>query len=138
MPKTYTCPFTQNVNPQVPQTFVNADGTNVKTCYTAGADDSVIKAIIVTSTDSQARDIQFHISDGTTNFQLRRVSIPANAGNSTSVAPVDCLSGFIGLPLDEHGNRVLRLRRNFQLRANITATVTASTEIDVIVLGEDY
>ena len=138
MPKTFTCPFTQNVNPQVPQTFVNGDGTTVKTCYTAGADDSVIKTIIVTSTDTAARDIQFHISDGTTNFQLRRVNIPASAGNSTSVAPVDCLSGFTGLPLDEHGNRVLRLRRNFQLRANMVAAVTAATEIDVIVLGEDF
>lgn len=138
MPKTYTCPFTQNVNPQVPQTFANADGTNVKTIFTAGADDSVVKAIIVTSTDSVARDIQFYLSDGTTNFQLRRVSIPANAGNSTSVAPVDCLSGFTGLPLDEHGNRVLRLRRNFQLRANMVAAATSGSEVDVIVLGEDY
>lgn len=138
MPKIYTCPFTQNVNPQVPQVFNNADGTTVKTCYTAGVDDSVIKAIIVSSTDTVARDIQFHISDGTTNFQLRRVNIPASAGNSTSVAPVDCLSGFVGLPLDEHGNRVLRLRRNFQLRANMVVAVTASTDIDVIVLGEDY
>lgn len=138
MPKTYTCPFTQNVNPQVPQVFANADGTTVKTCYTAGADDSVIKAIIVTSTDTAARDIRFLISDGTTNFQLRRVNILANAGNSTSVAPVDCLSGFVGLPLDEHGNRVLRLRRNFQLRANMVVSVSAATEIVVIVLGEDF
>lgn len=138
MPKTYTCPFTQNVNPQVPQVFTNADGTNVKTCYTAGSDDSVIKAIIVTSSDSAARDIQFYLSDGTTNFQLRRVAIPASAGNSTSVNPVDVLSGLVGLPFDEHGNRVLRLRRGFQLRANMVAAVSSGTEVDVIVLGEDY
>lgn len=138
MPKTFTCPFTQNINPQVPQVFANADGTNVKTIFTAGADDSVIKAIIITSTDTAARDIQLHISDGTTNFQLRRLSIPASAGNSATVSPVDALSGIIGLPFDEHGNRVLRLRRGFQLRANMPVAVSSGTEVDVIVLGEDY
>jgi hypothetical protein len=138
MPKTDTCPFTQNINPQVPQVFTNADGTTVKTCYTAGADDSVIKAIIVTSTDSASRDIQFYLSDGTTNFITRRVTIPANAGNSTSVSAVDCLSGLVGLPFDEHGNRVLRIRRGFQIRANVVAAVTSGTQVNVIVLGEDY
>jgi hypothetical protein len=138
MTKTFTCPFTQNVNPQVPQVFTNADGTSVKTCYTAGSDDSIIKAIIVTSTDSSARDIQFYLSDGTTNFQLRRLVIPANAGNSASIAPVDVLSNLVGVPFDEHGNRVLRLRRNFQLRANLVSSATSGTEIDIIILGEDY
>lgn len=138
MPKTFTCPFIQNVSPVVPQVFQNVDGTNIKTCYTAGIDDSVVKAIIVTSTDSVARDIQFHLSDGTTNFQLRRVAVPALAGNSTTVGPVDALSTFMGLPFDEYGNRVIRLRRGFQIRANIVTAVTANTDIDVIILGEDY
>jgi hypothetical protein len=137
MSKIATCPFTQNVNPAVPQVFAPGDGTNTKICFTAGAQDSVIKAIIVTSTDSVAKDIQFHLSDGTTNFQLRRLTIPALSGNS-SAAPVDVLSTFIGMPFDEHGNRVIRLRRGFQIRANMLAAVTASTEVDVIILGEDY
>jgi|688.fasta_scaffold298863_3 hypothetical protein len=138
MPKTYTCPFAQNINPQVPQAFTDADGTNVKTCFTAGADDSIIKAIIITSTNGAACDIQLHISNGTTNFQLRRLTIPANAGTNSSVSPVDALSGMVGLPFDEHGNRVLRLRRGFQLKANLLAATSAGTEINVIVLGEDY
>jgi hypothetical protein len=138
MPKTFTCPFIQNVSPAVPQVFQSADGTTVKTCYTAGADDSIVKAIIVTSTDSAARDIQFQLSDGTTNFQLRRIAVPASSGNSTTVGPVDALSTFMGLPFDEYGNRVLRLRRGFQIRANMVTAVTANTTIAVIILGEDY
>lgn len=138
MPKTYTCPFAQNINPQVPQAFANADGTNSKICFTAGADDSIIKAIIITSTDGNARDIQLQISNGTNNFQLRRLTIPANAGTNTSVSPVDALSVMVGLPFDEHGNRVLRLRRGFQLKANLLAATSAGAEINVIVLGEDY
>jgi hypothetical protein len=138
MTKTYEVPFTQNINPQVPQTFANADGTNIKTCYTAGADDSNIKAIIVTSTDTAPEDIQFYLSDGTSNFVLRRVTIPANSGNSTSVLPVDVLSSIPGLPFDAQGNRILQLRRGFQLRANLVSAATSGTQINVIVIGEDY
>jgi hypothetical protein len=138
MPKTYVSPAAQNINAQVPQTFANSDGTNVKTCYTAGTDDSNIKAIIVTSTDTSSKDIQFYLSDGTSNFILRRVTIPASSGNSTSALPVDCLSGIPGLPFDAQGNRILQLRRGFQLRANLVSAASTGTQINVIAIGEDY
>lgn len=138
MPKTNTCPFTQNINPQAPVSFVASDAQSAKTVFTAGADDSVIKAILITSTASAARDIQFYISpDGSTNFELRRVSIPANSGNSGTVAPFDALTTS-GLPLDENGNRVLRLRRGFQLRANAPTALSGNEKINIIVLGEDF
>lgn len=138
MPKTNTCPFTQNINPQAPVSFVAADAQTVKTVFTAGVDDSVIKAILITSTASVPQDIQFYISpDGTTNFELRRVSVPANAGNSGTIAPFDALT-TPALPLDENGNGVLRLRRNFQLRANAFTALSGSEKINIIVLGEDF
>jgi hypothetical protein len=138
MPKTFTVPFTQNVNSQVPQTFVPADTTNIKTCYTAGSNDSVVKAIIVTSTDTSTKDMQFYFSDGTSNFPLHRLAIPIGAGTVVGTPATNVLSAIAGLPMDELGNRVLRMRNGFQIRANCVTAVTAATQINVIVLGEDY
>jgi hypothetical protein len=138
MPKTYTVPFTQNVNPHIPQVFLPADTTAVKSCYTAGVDDSVIKAILVTSTDTANKDMQFYISDGLTNFPLHRLTIPIGAGTTVANLAVNVLAVLPGLPFDESNNRILRLRRGFELRANVIAAVTAACQINVIVLGEDY
>jgi hypothetical protein len=138
MPKTFTCPFTQNINPQVPQTFTNADGNTVKTIFTAGADDSRIYAILISSTDTSDRTLQLYLSDGTTSFELRRLTISASAGTSVTVPIVSGLSG-LDLPFDSQGNRYMPIRRNFQLRANVIGTaVTSSQTIAVIVLAEDF
>lgn len=138
MPKTYTCPFTQSVNAQVPQVFANADGNTVKTIFTAGADDSRVYSVLLNSTDSSDRTLQIYISDGTTNFELRRITVTANAGISVTVPIISALSG-LDLPFDSVGNRYLPVRRNFQLRANIIGTaVTAGQQIEVITIGEDF
>lgn len=138
MPKTYTCPFTQSVNAQVPQTFANSDGNTVKTIFTAGADDSRIYSILISSTDTSDRTLQLYLSDGTTNFELRRLTISASAGTSVTVPIVSGLSG-LDLPFDSQGNRYMPIRRNFQLRVNVIGTaVTSGQTIDVIVLAEDF
>jgi hypothetical protein len=138
MPKTYTVPFTQNVNAQVPVAFLPADTTNIKTCYTAGSNDSIAKAIIVTSTDTATKNMQFYLSDGTSNFPLHRLTIPIGAGTVVGTPATNVISEIAGLPMDELGNKVLRMRGGFQIKANCVTAVTTACQINVIVLGEDY
>jgi len=114
----------------------------LKTLYTAGADDSVVKAINVSSFDSAARIMTLWISNAATGNDtfLASINIPANAGTgSGTTAAIDLLGGTLlpSLPYDANGKRIIPLKTGWILKASVPA-VTAGRVITVEVMAEDY
>lgn len=115
---------------------------HLKTLYTAGANDAVIKAIQVASFDSAARIMTLWVCAAATgrNSLLGSVNIPANAGTgSGTTAATDLLNGvlFPALPYDANGKRVIPLQGGWVLKASVPA-VTAGKLISVQVMAEAY
>jgi len=120
--------------------FANADGTTAKTLYTAAADDAVVKAIMVTSTDTAARNLRLIINDGSTDRTIGTVNIPITAGTTGSITAVDMLGAALmpGLPLDQQGKRILPMQAGHILKVAPLVAVTATFTIDVTAVVEEY
>lgn len=118
----------------------DTDTTTAKTLYTAGADDAVVKAINVSSTDTAAKVLNLILNDGTADFTIGAVSIPASSGTSGAIACVDLLNGtiFPGLPYDQNGKRILPLQAGYVLKVAAQATLTAAKAIHVVAVVEEY
>lgn len=114
----------------------------IKTLYTASANDAIVKAINVASTDSAARIMTLWLTDATANtmIALGAVNIPANAGTgSGTTAGIDLLGGTLmpSLPYDANGKRIIPMKAGAKLLCSVPA-VTASTYIYASAMVEEY
>ncbi|CAB4126920.1 hypothetical protein UFOVP84_34 [uncultured Caudovirales phage] len=114
----------------------------LKTLYTASANDAVVKAINVASTDSAARIMTLweqDVASGIMNI-IGSINIPLTAGTgSGTIAAIDLLGGTIlpSLPYDANGKRVFPLKVGTKLLISLPA-VTVSTFISVHAMIEEY
>lgn len=117
----------------------NASGTTTQDLFTAGTDDSVIKSISVTSTNTTAVVLEFILRhDGDpTEYLFYALSIPANAGTNGTVIPVDGLSSAM-LPLDRVQKKVMPLQGLSVLAVRAQTAVASGKNICVTVLSEEY
>ena len=114
----------------------------VKTLYTGGANDSIIKAINVSSTDTAARIMTLWEQDASSGIMniIGSINIPLTAGTgSGTTSSIDLLGGTLlpSLPYDANGKRIFPLKANTKLLVSVPA-VTASTYISVHAIAEDY
>jgi hypothetical protein len=121
-------------------TLTSADTTVAKLCFTAGADDSDVKAIIATSDDTAAINLKVYITRGGTDYLIGTVNIPIAAGTNGSTPATDILNStaFSGLPLDSVGKRYIPLKNGDTLKVGALVTMTAAKTCTVSVLGQDY
>jgi hypothetical protein len=131
--------FTQNLKLSAAK-ITNSDGSNLITLFTAGTEDSVVKAINVQSTDTAARVVQLWVNNGSSDFLIGAVNIPLRSGDNGTAATVDLLGGTLmpSLPYDANGKRVLPLPGGYILKVNSQATVTSTKEITFVCMAEDY
>jgi hypothetical protein len=139
MAKSTSLNFTQSVKLSA-TTIEPADTSNLKTLFTAGAEDSVVKAIQVTNTDTAARVVGLYVNNGSADFLIGHVNIPANSGVNGTAAAVDLLGGTLmpALPYDANGKRVLPLPAGYVLKVNTTTTVASTRVVTVTCMAEDY
>jgi hypothetical protein len=139
MAKSTNLNFTQNLKLSGVK-ILPADTTTLKTLFTAGTDDSVVKAINVQSTDTAAKIVNLYVNDGTTDFLIGAVNIPLRSGDTGTAATIDLLGGTLmpSLPYDANGKRILPLPAGDSLKVSVQATVTAAKEITVVCMAEDY
>ncbi len=141
MAKSTDLAFTQNCN-FGGVTYANADAAaTIKTLVTAGANDSVVKAINIRSDETaNARVIDLIYYDGTTNYYLGAVNVPVNSGFSGSVASVDALSStlFPGLPIDSSGKRILPMKAGHLLKVSNQSQIASGKTVTITALVEDY
>lgn len=118
--------------------------TNTKQLLAAGADDSNIKALIISSDSTAAHIVQFwkSLDAGTTKHLLFAVSVPAGSGFLSGItANIDLFgsSVVLGLPIDLSGKPYLPLAAGTTIWVGVTiAAVTALKTIYVSASVEDY
>jgi hypothetical protein len=112
--------------------FTSADTTTKKTLATAGANGTRIDGILVSSNDTAAVNLQFYVNDGSTDFYLGVVAIPAGSGYTT-IARVDAIA-----TLAPANVRALILKGTYVLKAAALATMTAAKVLDCLVCGGEY
>lgn len=119
-------------------TIAASDTTSLKFLCSGGANDSVVKAISISSSDATSRNISLYIYDGTRNFLLSTATVAATSGTVGTVPSVDMLSSTYNpaTPYDANGKRILPLPSGTSIFANSTATVSGT--IFITVFTEDY
>ena len=113
----------------------------LKTIYTAGANDSVIKAINCINIDA-GKTVALILTDASNTFNsiLGTITVTTLASYpATTVASFDLLSGtyFPSLPYDANGKRVLPMQANHVLKLAVPA-IAAAKFLGVQVFAEDY
>lgn len=138
--KTATFPVTQNVvHPRA--AIAPADTTTLKTAYTAGANDAVLKALNAATTETAAANaIAVWLNDGTADSLLGTIPVPANAGFNGVVPSVDLLDGryIPSLGYDQQGKRVLQLKAGSIIKVGVLTTVATGKTVYVSGAAEEY
>jgi len=114
--------------------------TNLVSLYAAGTNGSTIESIMVSSTDTSARDLIILIMISSVLHVVTTLSIPLNSGFTNAVVPVDVFrhSQVPGLSFDVNGNRQLILPASSTLYVGTLTAVTAAKQISVLVSGGDF
>ena len=139
MPVTSTPIFPQTIK-ATPQQILPATASALVTLYSGGANGSRIDNIVVTSTDTSNRDLQFYITSGGTDYLIATLQAPQGSGNTNNVYPVNVFQSlpFAFLNYDPNGNKYLYLDSTDVLKVKCTATVTTAKVIQLVTFGGDY
>lgn len=123
-----------------PAAFTNADSANTKkTIVTAGSDGSKVVAVTATSTETaNARVAQIWLTRSATSYLLASCNIPVNSGFDGTVATVNLLSLFTGLPTDNDGQVYLFLESGDTLQASTTTQVASGKEVDITAIFGNF
>jgi hypothetical protein len=121
-------------------TLTNADTTVAKLCFTAGADDSNVKSIMVCSDDTAAINLKIYLTRGGVDYLIGTVNIPTLSGTNGVAPAVDALNAVAlpGLPLDSVGKRYIPMKTGDTLKVGALVTMTSGKTCTVSVVGEDY
>lgn len=123
--------------PGTPQTFVNADGTNKKTIFTAQATNgSILTGISVTSDDTSDRNMAIYLTISGTDYLVGVVPIPLASGSAGTVAAVNLLS-LSYLPW-LNGDGSWGLPPGAIVKVAMLVAVTSGKTITVNPVGMDY
>lgn len=120
--------------------FANADGTTIKDVLTADTDDSILKAIAISSTDTVSRVVNLYLYDGTNNLYIGSFTIPAGAGTNGTEPVFDGLAAD-WLPIDAAAKKILPLKGSgtaYKLRAGLPVAVASGKVIHVLAVAEDF
>src|SRR5438105_403278 len=117
-----------------------ADTTNIKTLVTGPADGTIIDSLIISSSDTSARDVTLYKTISSVNYPLCTISIPATAGTVNGVPSVDVLrsANIPGLANDSKGNRVLLVPSGTTLGIAAGTTVTTAKAISAVASAGDF
>lgn len=121
-------------------TFVNADGTSVKTLYTAPTDGAKVRAIVICSDDTSARDVLLYLSKSGTNYVVGHLDVPLGSGTNGTANAINGLNTTnLAWPTkDNNYNQYIELEGGESLKASMLVAVTAAKTVTIVVLTEDY
>lgn len=139
MAKTNNPVFTQNIF-NTGTSFVDTDGTAFKTIATAGADDSRILHVTITTDDTSPNTAFLAINDGVNDFEIGWVNVGAGAGTDGGTDAVSMLAAttFFHRQIDNNANPYLELQATYTLRLRMGTAVGATFTTNVVVAQEDY
>ena len=115
------------------------DTTARKTLVTGGTNGSKVTAISMTCNETgAARDVQFWVARGGVFYLLDTVTAPITSGSVGTTPPVNVLSNWTGLPLDNDGQKYFYLASADVLSAASLITMSAGKELDVMAVYGDF
>lgn len=114
--------------------FTSADTTVAKAIGTANAADANLIWLSITSTDTVANDLLVYLNDGTTDYLIGHIDVPALSGSDGTTPAVNGLNST-NLPftlLDDTGlNRYLPMDGGTIIKMAARLTITATKAINV-------
>lgn len=116
-------------------TFTSADTTDRKAICVAVTDGTILKAINVCSNDTAVINLKVFLEDGSTEYLLGTVPIPALSGTDGVEPAVNALDPTWIPGLDENGH--LYLEADYEVRVGCLATMTAAKTMTVVGLAVD-
>ena len=127
-------------------TFVNADGTSIKSIYAHGLGNGArIDTILVTNSDSSDYTFQLFLKVGDKTFLLGSANIPANSGNNANTQPLNLLaaisaasSGPLSFVMDPYGNLIFPVGPNIDLAGSLSSSISPGATITVTTFGGEY
>lgn len=115
--------------------FKTVDGVDPLEICDAGPQGAKVVGILASGEDTAARNISLALIVGSDTVVLNTVAVPAGAGKSAAVPPVDLLDGLRDrLPIDGDGQPYMFLSENESFRAMLDAAVTAAEILTVFVI----
>jgi len=112
------------------------DGTTLKTLVSGGTNGTRIDTISATSTDTVDATLALYHSDGTTDFLIGTITIPANSGNDGNTPSFSVLNDtdlpFLRSDLAHY------VQAGHSLKVGVTVALSASTKIDLVAICGDY
>ena len=120
-------------------TFTAADTTATKTLFTAGSEDSDLKSLVITSSDTATINFQLFYYDGSTAFLIGTVRAVTLVGTDGAVNSIDMLNSTAlpFLPVDDAGKRYIPVKTGHSIKGGCKATMTANTAT-ITAVGYDY
>lgn len=121
--------FDERISLAIGSQILPADTTVAKSFWTIAGDSRRLDAVVISSTDTVDRVVQFSVLLGATNFPLFEVSIPAGSGHGV-VPPVELfaavnLANLVGLVVPTNGT----------VQWAAVVTITAAKAITAVALG---
>lgn len=107
-----------------------ADTTVAKLILAAGANDSTVNQFSIRNAGSGSATIEILLYNGSTDFVLTTVIVPANAGTNGTVPAFDVLE------LEFIYNASIMLKAGWSIRAR--AKTTLGGELTFIIIATDY
>ena len=123
--------------------LVNGTGTTATLLATGGTNGTKLENLTFSSTDTAGHDIQIFKTISAANYLLGTVSVPAGAGNTSSVPSVNALAGgsttnIPGICVDANGNNYIYLASGTTLLISAVVAVTSGKTITAIASGGNY
>ena len=111
-----------------------ADTTTLKTLVTAGSDGTIVNELLITSTDTSARDLAVYVTISSVDYLIGTVSIPANSGFTNAVPTVGFFDSTqtTSLQSDNNGHKFLMLGSGAVLKVKTLTTVTTAKAIQIV------
>ena len=138
-------PIFPNVLRSAAVAFTSTDGTTAKSIYAGATNGARIDSIMITNTDTAAYTFQLFLNISATSYLIGSANIPASAGNTSAVQPVNLLpaigaasGGPSPFVTDPYGNLVLYLGASVALYGGVTGAITAAKTMAVSVYGGEY
>lgn len=107
-----------------------ADTTVAKTLLAAGANDSTVNQFSIRNAHSEAATVEILLSNGTTDYVLTTVLVPASAGTNGVIPTCDVME------LEFIYNASILLKAGWSIRAR--AKTTLAGELTCILIATDY
>lgn len=114
----------------------SADTTALVDFITAGSKGTRVNSISAVSDDTADINLILYYNDGSSDFKLGRITIPAGSGTDGTNPPISILNAtsfpFLGEDLSYY------IKTGGKLRVSALATITATKKLHLVSICGDY